>query len=114
MARRVALLAGTSAVLAGMAAIPISGAADGARDLSNETTIVGCVAAVDGGFLLRMAVPDMQARNSSAGTNSAKASTPMRQVRDGDPPQFSRSAGSNSAKASTPVRAVATATPGPR
>jgi hypothetical protein len=74
----------------------------GARpDSPDHMILVGCVARVADGLFLRAYAPDMDTRRRSAGTNSAKGSTPIGS--SGEMVVRKTSSGSNSAKGSTPI-----------
>lgn len=68
----------------------------------DQVILVGCVVRDgDGPFFLRALPSDIHTRRRSAGSNSAKGSTPIGS--SGDVVALNTSAGSNSAKSSTPI-----------
>jgi len=101
MATRLVLAAvATLSVAATLAAAqtPSGSAGPGSPD---HMILVGCVARADDGLFLRAIAPDVDAHRRSAGTNSAKGSTPIGS--SGEMVVRKTSSGSNSAKGSTPV-----------
>jgi hypothetical protein len=70
-------------------------------DSPDHMILVGCVARAADGLFLKTVAPDLDTRRHSAGTNSAKGSTPVGS--GGEMVVRKTSSGSNSAKGSTPI-----------
>ena len=77
----------------------------GTRPSPDHMILVGCVARAADGLFLKANAPDIDTRRHSAGTNSAKGSTPI--ASSGQMVVRKTSSGSNSAKGSTPIPVAA-------
>jgi hypothetical protein len=100
MATRVVLA--TVATMLAAATLSTAQTPSGTRpDSPDHMILVGCVARAADGLFLKAVGPDLDTRRRSAGTNSAKGSTPIGS--SGEMAVRKTSSGSNSAKGSTPL-----------
>lgn len=101
MATRIVLATvATLSVAATLAAAQTPSGGSG-PDSPDHMILVGCVARADDGLFLRTIAADLDEHRRSAGTNSAKGSTPIGS--SGEMVVRKTSSGSNSAKGSTPI-----------
>lgn len=99
MATRIVLVTVTTLSVA--ATLAIAQAPSGGAGSPDHMILVGCVARAADGLFLKANAPDIDTRRRSAGTSSAKGSTPIGS--SGEVGVRRTSSGSNSAKGSTPI-----------